>query len=63
MIFLKGGESQYLLDGKPVAKADIIGLKPAGESEQGGLETKVVIRSFKLSSIEKVRIDGMEYVL
>ena len=63
VIFLKGGESQYLLDGKPIDKKDIIGLKPATAAEQGGLENKVIIRSFKLSSIEKVRIDGMEYKL
>ena len=63
VIFLKGGESQYLLDGNPIDKKDIVGLKEATAGEQGGLENKVIIRSFKLTSIEKVRIDGMEYVL
>lgn len=62
-IFLKGGKSTYFLDNVPIDEKDIIGLKPATESEQGGLENKVIVRSFKLSSIEKVRIDGMEYVL
>ncbi len=63
-IFLRAGESTYLLDGKPIAKVDIVGLKPeATGGEQGGLDNKVVVRSFKLTSIEKVRIDGMEYKL
>jgi hypothetical protein len=62
-IFLKGGESTYYLDGAPIDKKDIIGLKEPQEAAQGGLDNKVIIRSFKLSSIEAVRIDGMEYRL
>lgn len=67
VIFIKAGESTYELDGKPIDKADIIGLpksrdegrdKPSG---QGGLEDKVVIRTYKLSSIKAIRIDGTEY--
>jgi hypothetical protein len=63
VIFLRPGTTTYMLDGKPIAKADIVGLKPDTAGEQGGLDNKVIIRSFKLTSIEKVRIDGMEYVL
>lgn len=63
VIFLSAGESVYLLDGKPIDKDEIVGLKPATAGEQGGLDNKVFVRSFKLTSIEKVRIDGMEYVL
>lgn len=63
VIFLKDGESTYMLDGTPIDAKDIVGLKPAVESEQGGLRNKVIIRSFKLTSIEKVRIDKTEYVL
>lgn len=62
VIFLKAGDVHYELDGKPIAKDDIIGMpedKPAGG--QGGLDDKVIIRSYKLSSIRKVRIDGTEY--
>ena len=64
VIFLKAGEVEYLLDGKVINKADIIGLpmkKDAGG--QGGLDDQVIIRSFKLDSITKVRIDGTEYVV
>jgi len=63
VIFLRAGTSTYFLDGLAIPKAGIIGLKEASGGEQGGLENKVIIRSFKLTSIEKVRIDGMEYVL
>jgi hypothetical protein len=64
VIFLRPGTSTYLLDGKPINKADIVGLKPeSAGGEQGGLDNKVIIRSFKLTSIEAVRIDGMEYRL
>lgn len=66
VIFLRPGTSSYFLDGKPIDKKDIVGLKVEDErnpESQGGLENRVIIRSFKLSSIEKVRIDGMEYVL
>ena len=63
-IFLKGGKSEYRLDGAAIAVSDIVGMKPAADSgDQGGLEEKVIIRSFKMTSIEKVRIDSMEYVL
>lgn len=62
VIFLKAGEVEYLLDGKPVNKANIVGLKsPAEHSGQGGLEDQVTIRSFKFASIVKIRIDKTEY--
>ena len=61
VIFLRAGETEYLLDGKPIAKGDIQGLKPSREGGQGGLSNKVVIRTFKLSSIRAIRIDGTEY--
>ena len=65
VIFLKPGQSSYFLDGQPIAKKDIIGLKEVEEdpNSQGGISNKVIIRSFKLTSIERVRIDGMEYIL
>jgi len=64
VIFLKAGDSQYLLDGKPINKDDIEGLPEERDSGgQGGLENKVIIRTFKLSSIRKVRIDGAEHTV
>lgn len=61
VIFLKGGDSVYMLDGKVVSKSVIIGLKPRKEGVQGGLDNNVVIRSYKLDSITNVRIDGVDY--
>lgn len=58
VIFLKTGVVSYFQDGAPIAKADIVGLDDKAEGEQGGLENKVIIRSFKADSITEVRIDG-----
>lgn len=58
VIFLKPGTVEYRLDGVPIAQADIVGLPAAGEGEQGGLDNKVVIRSFAADSVTEVRIDG-----
>lgn len=57
-IFLKAPtDVQYLLDGKPINKEDIVGLKvkPA-EGEQGGLDNKVVIRTYELNNIKKLKM-------
>jgi hypothetical protein len=61
VIFLKPGKSVYLLDGAPVAKSDIEGLVDKEEGEQGGLENKVVIRSFAADSITEIRVDGKAF--
>lgn len=63
LICMDSGKTEYLLDGQPIAKADIIGLdtdKPEGS--QGGLsdEAKVIVRSPKLESITGIRIMGMD---
>lgn len=61
-IFLKAGDVEYLLDGKVVDKSTIQGLPvKRAPSGQGGLEDQVQVRSFKLDSITKIRIDGNEY--
>lgn len=62
VIFLKAGEVSYLLDGQPIAKEDIEGLPASrGEAEQGGLENKVVIRTFKVDSIVAMRVNKQEF--
>lgn len=58
VIFLKPGAVQYFLDGAPIAKSEIVGLDDKEEGAQGGLEDKVIIRSFKADSITEVRVDG-----
>lgn len=63
VIFLRPGQVSYLLDGKPIEKADIQGLedKEVNEESQGGLDKKVVIRTFKADSIVRLVINGQEF--
>ena len=62
MIFMKAGKTTYFIDGDtPIEKEDIIGLETAGEGEQGGLEEKVVLRTFAVENITGMRIDGGSY--
>jgi hypothetical protein len=62
VIFLRAGAVRYLLDGKEVDISEIDGLPEKREGEQGGLENKVVIRTFALDSIVALRADGKEWV-
>jgi len=58
------GNISFLLDGKPIAKEEIIGLKEnKANGKQGGLkeEMKVIVRTFKLSSITRITINGVRY--
>ena len=62
VIFLHAGTTHYKLDGKEIDARFINGLPPQRESgEQGGLNDKVVIRTFKISSIESITIGGETY--
>lgn len=62
-IFLRPGKVQYQLDGVDVDAADIIGLPDRKDDElsQGGLENRVVIRTFKLDSIMCLRANGASW--
>lgn len=61
--FQNAGPKEYLVDGVVTDQATITGM-PAerDEGEQGGLDNKVIIRTFKMSSLTAVRIGGQEYV-
>lgn len=62
VIFLAAGNTEYLLDGQPIAKTAIEGLKADAEpTGQAGLENQVVIRTFKLSSITELRAMGQTW--
>lgn len=62
--FVRAGTNEYFLDGKPIAKADIVDTSaPKKEGVQGGQEEKVVPRNYKLDSIKNIRIDGTEYTV
>jgi hypothetical protein len=54
-IFLKAGKVKYFLDGVEAPKDQIIGLKEKEEGHQGGLTNKVIIRTFAIESILKIR--------
>lgn len=60
--FNKEGLTTYLCDGKPIAKADIEGLPKQRTGKQGGLENKVTIKTYKLSSIVSAKHKGKLYV-
>lgn len=62
VIFLKPGPIEYLLDGIHVDEVDIVGLQAAIPGEQGGLDDKVIIRTFAAESIVEIRIDGHRFV-
>lgn len=62
VIFIKAGQVQYLLDGSPVDPSKIEGMKERKESEgQGGLENKVIIRTYALESITAITVGGEWY--
>lgn len=62
VIFQNPGKITYLLDGKVIQKSEIIGLKDHEEGEQGGLEDKVVIRTFNVDNIIKIKIDKHVFI-
>ena len=63
VIFMKAGTSLYLQDGYPIAKELIEGLPESREDNgQGGLENKVVIRTYALDSIVAMRAMGQEWL-
>jgi len=49
---------QYFLDDEPIAKEDIIGLpeKEKKEGYQGGLVNKVIVRTYMLENIKKLKM-------
>ena len=61
VIFMKPGTVVYELDGNSIDPMAIIGLKAPTAGEQGGLEDKVIIRTFKAESITELRIDGLVF--
>ena len=63
VIFNKVISTEYFLDGNVSIKVEDIDGLPAKkpEGEQGGLEDKVIIRTYKLDSIQEIRAFGEEY--
>ena len=70
-IFVKGGKSNYYVDGQETDPSTIEGLKLEEKEtsdntekavQQGGLENKVIIRTYDVNSIISVRVDGEAFV-
>lgn len=60
VIFLKAGAVEYKLDGAHIDEADIEGLPSRKDDPdaQGGLDNKVVLRTFAADSVTEIRVDG-----
>jgi hypothetical protein len=68
VIFLKAGRVDLLVDGMPYDQkkhGDIPGLPEDAPSEesQAGLENKVIVRTYLVNSIKRIRVNQQEYVL
>jgi hypothetical protein len=61
VIFLRAGRAEYLLDGQVVPAAQIQGLEAREEGAQGGLDNKVIIRTFAADSVTEVRVNGQVF--
>jgi hypothetical protein len=62
VIFLGKGSTEYLLDGNVTNKAAIQGLPGTKEeARQGGLDDKVIIRTYKVDSIKAITINHHRY--
>lgn len=64
VIFLKAGETSYFFSGKPIKKDLIQGLETdKEEGRQGGLDNKVIIRTYKVDSIARITINKEVYIV
>jgi hypothetical protein len=63
VIFLKAGEVTYLVDGVPTDAKDIVGLglEPKQEGAQGGLENRVILRTYDVANIKMITINHQEH--
>jgi len=57
VIVLSPGKTSYMIGNKPIDKSEIHGQKKSRKAEQGGLDVKVIVRTFKASSITQITIN------
>lgn len=60
-IFLGAGRTHYTYRGESIDRRHIIGEQSGSEGEQGGLDNKVIIRTFSLDSIRRITINKQTY--
>lgn len=64
VIFLKAGDTHYRVDGKVTPKSEIPGLPESSqEAHQGGLNDKVIIRTYAVESILAIRVDKTTHIV
>lgn len=64
VIFLKCGDVHYRVDGVVTPKDQIPGLpERSQEGEQGGLDQKVIIRTFSVESVLAITIDKVTHIV
>lgn len=64
VIFLHAGESHYEYQGNVIPPEFIIGLNERHqEAEQGGLDNKVIIRTYNFDSILAVKINKVQHII
>ena len=63
-IFISNGKTSYFVDNVETPEDEIEGIPEAKENPegQGGIENKVIIRTFALDSIASIRMKGVELV-
>jgi hypothetical protein len=62
VIFLSNGKTTYLVDGMPTHPSHIEGLTTDHEEgRQGGLDNKVVIRTFRVDNITSITVNKNTY--
>jgi len=63
VIFLSSGKVHFEVNGQPMDPNRIEGLKQdKEEGKQGGLNDKVIIRTFKLSSVTEMTVNKQKFV-
>jgi hypothetical protein len=64
VIFLKSGNVSYLCDGEAIEKEEIQGLpEKKTEGSQGGLDSKVIIRTYAIDSITRITLNKETYII
>ena len=60
VIFMSAGEVQYFVDGQPYV-GNIPGLPISTEGHQGGLDNKVIIRTYTIENVVAITINHKRY--
>lgn len=62
VIFIKNISTEFFLDDELINKDEVIGFQ-SRKPDQGGLDNSVIIRTYKLDSIKKIKINKEEYLI